>query len=468
MAAHTPVVYTLEISYISGEYNEDTDKVEEKEEKITTTAKYGQTLTTVFSGMQGGHESSDDGHYSLNYGYLLSGFHETNDPSVTHSTMPAPAEGSDTVALTAEWEGDTFEIYFSNGARLDIVETLKSSGINAYRNDLRQEICISLTYGDESELPEIEGLVSIGPCEVGGNLASLAMYNASSQQELTWKSSGDGMSADNPIVIYDAYALQEVNEEGKYYKLGSDLDYSAWSYTSLSGTIHLDGAGHTISNIRLYNENAGLFTSLSDGSTISDLWLEGISTIDILSSVSAIGILAGQVSGDVTITNVTVTNSSIGITGTMDGTSYYVGGLVGQVAEDATLTLTDCTVSEITDVSGAHAGNFYAGGFVGYATGTVATDGTSSWDNSTGWPEIGGPAGGDGETVEGGENTGTATDDPNSTEGGEPTAPAVPVTDAPPASEEDGPGAIQAQSKAALTQVPVVKYGQRRRLARRG
>lgn len=99
---------------------------------------------------------------------------------------------------------------------------------------------------------------------------------------------------------------------------------------------------------------------------------------------------------------------------------------------------------------------------MGYATGTVATDGTSSWDNSTVGRKSA-AAGGDGETVEGGENTGTATDDPNSTEGGEPTAPAVPVTDAPPASEEDGPGAIQAQSKAALTQVPVVKYGQRRR-----
>ena len=447
--------HTLEITYETGTYADGT---------VTTgtgtykgTARYGQTLTTVFSGMQDGRESSDDGHYSLNYGYLLSGFHETNDPSVTHSTMPAPAEGEDTVTLTAEWEGDTFEIYFSNGARLDIVETLKSSGINAYRNDLRQEICISLTYGDESELPEIEGLVSIGPCEVGGNLASLAMYNASSQQELTWKSSGDGMSADNPIVIYDAYALQEVNEEGKYYKLGSDLDYSAWSYTSLSGTIHLDGAGHTISNIRLYNENAGLFTSLSDGSTISDLWLEGISIIDILSSVSAIGILAGQVSGDVTITNVTVTNSSIGITGTMDGTSYYVGGLVGRVDDGAELTLTGCTVSEITDVSGVHAGNFYAGGFVGYGEISSNSDNNT---NKTNWPEIGGPASGDGENTESGEMPNTlpeggknnaSTDDSSNTEDvgdgdsatGEPTEPTDPGTDdatPPPEGETGEPG----------------------------
>lgn len=230
----------------------------------------------------------------------------------------------------------------------------------------------------------------------------------------------------------------------------------------MSGTIHLDGGGHTISNIRLYNENAGLFTSLSADSTISNLKLKGISTSDILNDVNAIGILAGEVTGNVTITGVTVTDSSIGITETTQGADYYVGGLVGCVAEGAALTLTNCDVRNITDLSD-DGDTVYKGGFVGYVldSGIVNYDeGSCDWDGSNDWPEIGGPASEGGENTESGEMPNTlpeggknnaSTDDSSNTEDvgdgdsatGEPTEPTDPGTDdatPPPEGETGEPG----------------------------
>ena len=471
-------VYSLEITYETGTYADGT--VTPGTGTYKGTARYGQTLTTVFSGMQDGRESSDDGHYSLNYGYLLSGFHETNDPSVTHSTMPAPAEGSDTVALTAEWEGDTFTIYIDDyDGRMDLYEELAEKYPDRVKWDdymgSEDTIILTLTYGESFTLQEVDGLLGLAyndnsnsdvVYEAGDDICTARLYNGllnyQNRLYLCWETT----NSNGVTVIYSEDQLDSMTANGSY-RLGADLDYSRYTMSNhytydnkTAGTYHLDGAGHIISNLKINTsgyDTVGLFNALGNGSTITDLTLDGITITSSDSGPKTIGILAGQVSGDVTITNVTVTNSSIGITGTMGGTSYYVGGLVGQVAEDATLTLTDCTVSEITDVSGAHAGNFYAGGFVGYGEISSNSDNNT---NKTNWSEIGGPASGDGENTEGGEMLNTlpedgknnaSTDDSSNTEDvgdgdsatGEPTEPTDPGTDdatPPPEGETGEPG----------------------------
>ena len=451
-------VYSLEITYETGTYADGT--VTPGTGTYKGTARYGQTLTTVFDG------TTEVG-ASANFGHVLTGKF-TDSSGVGHTTMPAPATEGGAVTLTAEWEGDTFEINFNYVGRPDVLTALQEAGIDADWSDFGSAtIRISLTYGEEALLPEITGLRGIGYnwsdkiyCAVKGDLASPEMYSNRGNVELVWEDRGTGTEED-PIMVYDVQGLQDMSSADgfKYYRLGANLDLARWSFTPSSGTIHLDGGNHSISNVTInasYEgfEVSGLFKSLYN-STVKNLTLKGVSITG--SMAQTVGILAGQVSGDVTITNVTVTNSSIGITGTMGGTSYYVGGLVGQVAEDATLTLTDCTVSEITDVSGAHAGNFYAGGFVGYGEISSNSDNNT---NKTNWSEIGGPASGDGENTEGGEMLNTlpedgknnaSTDDSSNTEDvgdgdsatGEPTEPTDPGTDdatPPPEGETGEPG----------------------------
>ena len=152
--------HTLEITYETGTYADGT--VTPGTGTYKGTARYGQTLTTVFSGMQDDYPTSLGGKYSLNYGYVLTGYFTDGSGNRT-KTMPAPVEGEDTVTLTAEWEGDTFEINFNYVGRPDVLTALQEAGIDADWSDFGSAtIRISLTYGEEALLPEITGLRGIG------------------------------------------------------------------------------------------------------------------------------------------------------------------------------------------------------------------------------------------------------------------------------------------------------------------
>ena len=429
------------------------------------TARYGQTLTTVFDG------TTEVG-ASANFGHVLTGKF-TDSSGVGHTTMPAPATEGGAVTLTAEWEGDTFEINFNYVGRPDVLTALQEAGIDADWSDFGSAtIRISLTYGEEALLPEITGLRGIGYnwsdkiyCAVKGDLASPEMYSNRGNVELVWEDRGTGTEED-PIMVYDVQGLQDMSSADgfKYYRLGANLDLARWSFTPSSGTIHLDGGNHSISNVTInasYEgfEVSGLFKSLYN-STVKNLTLKGVSITG--SMAQTVGILAGEVTGNVTITGVTVTESSIGITETLEGNVYYVGGLVGCVAEGAALTLTNCDVRNITDLSD-DGDTVYKGGFVGYVldSGIVNYDeGSCDWDGSNDWPEIGGPASEGGENTESGEMPNTlpeggknnaSTDDSSNTEDigdgdsatGEPTEPTDPGTDdatPPPEGETGEPG----------------------------
>lgn len=456
-------VYSLEITYETGTYADGT--VTPGTGTYKGTARYGQTLTTVFDG------TTEVG-ASANFGHVLTGKF-TDSSGVGHTTMPAPATEGGAVTLTAEWEGDTFEINFNYVGRPDVLTALQEAGIDADWSDFGSAtIRISLTYGEEALLPEITGLRGIGYnwsdkiyCAVKGDLASPEMYSNRGNVELVWEDRGTGTEED-PIMVYDVQGLQDMSSADgfKYYRLGANLDLARWSFTPSSGTIHLDGGNHSISNVTInasYEgfEVSGLFKSLYN-STVKNLTLKGVSITG--SMAQTVGILAGEVTGNVTITGVTVTESSIGITETLEGNVYYVGGLVGCVAEGAALTLTNCDVRNITDLSD-DGDTVYKGGFVGYVldSGIVNYDeGSCDWDGSNDWPEIGGPASEGGENTESGEMPNTlpeggknnaSTDDSSNTEDigdgdsatGEPTEPTDPGTDdatPPPEGETGEPG----------------------------
>lgn len=388
-------VYPVVITYETGTYDSAADTVTTDTDTFEGEARYGQTLTTVFDGK--------NGYASLNFGHVLTG-EFTDSSGGGHTTMPAPATEGGTVTLTAEWEGDTFEVYFTYGGRADVLTALQDAGIDAEWDDMREDqLWIYLTYGEEALLPEITGLRGLGSrysgdiyCAVGEDLASPKMYKRfgdSGNVDLVWEETGTG-TKDDPIMIYDIQGLQSMasGDGSTYYQLGADLDLSRWSHSAVSGTIHLDGDNHSISNLAIrasYGgyEVTGLFKSLNN-STVKNLTLQDVSVTG--SMAQAVGILAGEVTGDVTLENVSVVNSSIDISDSYkDGESYYVGGLVGRVADGASLTLVGCRVESTVKLPESATGTYTVcvGGFVGY--GAISDSGTGN-TNSTGLPDTGG------------------------------------------------------------------------------
>ena len=383
------------ITYETGTYDSAADTVTTDTDTFEGEARYGQTLTTVFDGK--------NGYASLNFGHVLTG-EFTDSSGGGHTTMPAPATEGGTVTLTAEWEGDTFEVYFTYGGRADVLTALQDAGIDAEWDDMREDqLWIYLTYGEEALLPEITGLRGLGSrysgdiyCAVGEDLASPKMYKRfgdSGNVDLVWEETGTG-TKDDPIMIYDIQGLQSMasGDGSTYYQLGADLDLSRWSHSAVSGTIHLDGDNHSISNLAIrasYGgyEVTGLFKSLNN-STVKNLTLQDVSVTG--SMAQAVGILAGEVTGDVTLENVSVVNSSIDISDSYkDGESYYVGGLVGRVADGASLTLVGCRVESTVKLPESATGTYTVcvGGFVGYG---AISDSDTGNTNSTGLPNTGG------------------------------------------------------------------------------
>lgn len=428
--------YQLTVTYTASAYSETTGKVTPAETATTTIAsvRYGQTLKTAFDGMKEDYDFDEGGRYSLNFGYVLSGF--TDESGQSHTTMPARD-----LKVEAQWTADVFEIYFANVARLDVLAALQKAGIKTEFNRSPGEIRLYLTYGEEQILPKAEGLCGIQLrlsddqteliCGVGEDLASTKMYvkTAAGNLSLAWEKSGIGTTAENPIVIYDGVTLDQM-VEGTYYKLGADLDFAYCTYAPpASGVFHLDGDSHTISNLTLRasagHSEFGLFEWLEDGSTVSNLTLKDQQVTDTYLDLASAGSLAGKVSGNVTIENVTVTGAYIELTDTTKAPIYSIGGLVGRATEGATLTLKGCSVSGVTTIKGGTMDAVKKGAFVGY-TEAGASVSISDCTNGTDpkWEDIGGSAG----TTESPAANGGLT-------GGE--------TAAPPPDPEDGGGSAE-------------------------
>lgn len=173
---------------------------------------------------------------------------------------------------------------------------------------------------------------------------------------------------------------------GKYVKLKADLTYgSSDAYSPVGQSTKFlgsfDGGSKTISGIRYANagaEKVGLFAQIGDypctavvkDLTLSDCQFNGGSSM--LNGFNG-GVLAGEVYGGATISNVSVLKSAIvGSTKAKGDTS--VGGLVGSLSKESKVS--ECTVSGttvtnvVTDDGDNESGRCFTGGIGGYVHGS--------------------------------------------------------------------------------------------------
>lgn len=389
--------YTLTVTYLSSTYSDQyayESELQETEKTEPFQARYGQTLNSAFTGS------------TARFGYDLAGFEAKDGAKYDlEATMPA-----DDMEVTATWTAWTVTLTFDYDGRMDLFTKLQeidedavswSKTWNSYQFD------ITLTYGEPFMLPtadEIPGLESMaGGVEAGKNLCANCVFLYPGSSDIIWEQKGNG-TEDDPIMIYSASGLKAYHDytnpngltgDGKYYQLGANLDLSRVSASEgdFEGILHLDGAGHTISN---YTGSRGLFSALHDGSTVENLTIENAS----VSGGDIAGILADQVLGitpanyddeqtinfgNVTLTDIIVTNSSV------SGTN--AGGLVGRVgpkdadwfasgwlkANGPYLYLTGCSVDESVSVTGTNAGRFV--GLLEKGA-VLSVDGSESYDES--------------------------------------------------------------------------------------
>ncbi len=144
--------------------------------------------------------------------------------------------------------------------------------------------------------------------------------------------------------------------DGKFMLVG-DIDLSTVSYSTLynfKGT--LDGNGYTIKNFTS-STAYGLFSATQDGATFKNLTLDNINLS--VSSSSDTGLLIGMATGDFTIDNIVVKNSSVN--------AHSAGGLIGGISYTASIpvigTINNIYIDKSVEINGGAA----AGGVVSSA-----------------------------------------------------------------------------------------------------
>jgi len=199
--------------------------------------------------------------------------------------------------------------------------------------------------------------------------------------------SGDG-TASAPYQIQELSDLMGLSEmvaagydfEGICFELTQDIDLGnininngSWNpigwyqqKTELSGAVShkfkgsFDGAGNTITGLKVSNSaytlnNVGLFGAM-EGGTVKNLTVEA----DTVSGGDNVGILAGSISGDTIIYNVTV-SGYISARGDAGG---IAGEVVGRkMAKSGTVTIENCFADGVTINS--QGSGYYVGGIAG-------------------------------------------------------------------------------------------------------
>ncbi|MDH5582181.1 MAG: hypothetical protein OEY33_09780, partial [Bdellovibrionales bacterium] len=165
---------------------------------------------------------------------------------------------------------------------------------------------------------------------------------------------GAGISSD-PYILCTATQLNNLSTCGvdKHFKLGSDIDLNAISYTSpvnFSGSF--DGDGYTIYNLAINEpttDNIGMFSTTATGAVIKNLTLANVS----ITGQNNVGAVAGSTSAT-SINNIT-------LYGTVNGVSK-VGGVVGyNSASDAKFVDSHVSVTGSGDNVGGIFGEHLAG-----------------------------------------------------------------------------------------------------------
>lgn len=203
------------------------------------------------------------------------------------------------------------------------------------------------------------------------------------QGNTSW--SGDG-TEESPYEISDLSDLAGLSEmvaagsvpEGTYFVLTNDIEIGnlnkSWNpigwyenASDLGGTVrhkftgHFDGAGHTISGLKVVDtahdlNNVGLFGAV-DGGSIKNLTVESDSGVH---GADNVGILAGSIEGDTIVYNVTVSGSI--------SASGDAGAIAGQIVGDknakaGTVTVENCAADGVYMQSTGT--NSYVGGIAG-------------------------------------------------------------------------------------------------------
>ena len=217
---------------------------------------------------------------------------------------------------------------------------------------------------------------------------------------------GTGKEAD-PYLIESAQHLAHlaylVNEgtgttigKNTYYKMTVSIDLNGseslqWTPIGYSKRFggHLDGAGHTITNLYINSttlQYAGLFGRI-DGGSIKNVALIGNNSITIDNNTSMISIYIGGIVGDcqgaVTLERLSYSGN---ISSPNSSSRSYFGGIVGSQSSIGTLTISNCY--NTGSVSSSSLSYSHSGGIIGVNPGTLTISncyntGNISSSNST-------------------------------------------------------------------------------------
>jgi len=155
-----------------------------------------------------------------------------------------------------------------------------------------------------------------------------------------------------------------------------DLNNQAWTPVEVkTAAIKIDGNKKTIKNVKVdaSADNAGLFATLADNASVSDLTIDGIT---VTSTKSNVGALVGKTLGRATFSKVTVKAATL----TGGEASDNIGGIVGLVGNTAAtdqITFTDINVAATIT------GRYNLGGLMGQVDATEPHIFTSKVDNTT-------------------------------------------------------------------------------------
>lgn len=154
-----------------------------------------------------------------------------------------------------------------------------------------------------------------------------------------------------------------------------DLNKETWTPVEVKTAIAINGNKKTIKNVKVdaSADNAGLFATLADGASVSDLTIDGIT---VTSTKSNVGALVGKTLGNATFNKVTVKAATL----TGGEASDNIGGIVGLVGNTAS---TDKINFTDINVAATITGHYNLGGLMGQVNATEPHITKSKVDNTT-------------------------------------------------------------------------------------
>ncbi|MBO4930191.1 MAG: hypothetical protein J6D61_07105 [Clostridia bacterium] len=146
--------------------------------------------------------------------------------------------------------------------------------------------------------------------------------------------------ADSTATVITDRAGLEAMTAGSYV-LGADIDLSDmdWTPLTITGSLTLDGQGHTIKGLTMdmagKDLNGGLFSRVDGNLTVKNLRLEGCDlTMNSTSTAYYGGMIAGKVERQLTLENIAGVQLEILLSSSKVGS---VGGLIGEATREAEL-----------------------------------------------------------------------------------------------------------------------------------